>query len=360
MLVPLVNSRLCDHSRLPFRDRKAFTLVELLVVIAIIGVLVALLLPAVQSAREAARRSQCLNNLKQVGLAVLNLESTLRIYPTGGVAPWPAIENYSSDGRPFGPKKQGLSWAFQILPYLEQGAIQNLTTTTQLQSSPVSMYFCPSRRSPQQNLKNGAWLMDYAGLTAAASRAETPGPESFEALLAGNHGCERNYGMWGTVSGVTNDHNPRTAKYHRTRYAGFFGVFIRTSYFVNSTGGAATELGYGSPTTIARVEDGTSNTAMVTEKHIRIDLLEDEPAWDDRGWSDGWDYDTMKSGLCQPLPDDTLPRSGAIDAASSGSAHVSVLNVLYADGSVHAINFDVDLETWNNLAHRSDGAVTSP
>ena len=86
--------------------RTGFTLVELLVVIAIIGILVALLLPAIQAAREAARRTQCSNNLKQFGLAVLNHESAQRCYPTGGVAPWPKIENYSSGGRPLAPKNK--------------------------------------------------------------------------------------------------------------------------------------------------------------------------------------------------------------------------------------------------------------
>ena len=339
--------------------RTGFTLVELLVVIAIIGMLVALLLPAIQAAREAARRTQCSNNLKQFGLAVLNHESTQRCYPTGGVAPWPKIENYSSGGRPFGPKKQGLSWAFQILPYLEEGPIHGLTTTVQLQSTPISMYSCPSRRPPQQNPINQAWLMDYAGLTTAASRAETVGTTSFNDLLANGKGCEMMYGIWGTANSFVNDHKPLPAD-TLTKfkvYAGFNGVFIRTSYFVDNDNGKVSELGYGSPTTVARIEDGTSNTAMVAEKRIRIDLLESQPAWDDRGWSDGWDYDTMKSGLCQPIADDAVARPGATDASSPGSAHPAGLNVLYADGSVHSVNYDIDLETWNNMVHRSDGEV---
>src|SRR5688572_23943665 len=110
--------------------RCAFTLVELLVVIAIIGVLVALLLPAVQAAREAARRTQCKNQVKQIMLSMQNHESALKAFPSGGIGPWPDIKFYLTDstpsnpnatpsGSPLGPEKQGLSWAFQILPYLE-------------------------------------------------------------------------------------------------------------------------------------------------------------------------------------------------------------------------------------------------
>jgi prepilin-type N-terminal cleavage/methylation domain-containing protein/prepilin-type processing-associated H-X9-DG protein len=339
------------------RRRTGFTLVELLVVIAIIGILVALLLPAIQAAREAARRTQCTNHLKQIGLAVLNHESALQCFPTGGVAPWPKIENYSSGGRPFGPKKQGLSWAFQILPYLEEGAVHGLTTTLQLQNTPVSMYFCPSRRPPQYNPIDQAWLMDYAGLTTAAARGQTAGAVSFDDLLANGKGCSDFYGMWGTVSGFINDHQPRSADFLRTAFAGFNGVFIRSSYFVNNSSGAISDLNYGPPTTVARIEDGTSNTAMATEKRIRIDRLEDRPPWDDRGWSDGWDFDNMKSGLCQPIADDSIARPGATDNSSAGAAHPAGINVLYADGSVRSVGYDINLESWNSMVHRSDGAV---
>lgn len=344
-----------------------FTLVELLVVIAIIGVLVALLLPAVQAAREAARRTQCSNNLKQVGLSVLNLEAALKTYPTGGVAPWPQIPNYSRNGRPFGPKTQGLSWAFQILPYLEQGALHSLTTTQQLQSTSIPMYSCPSRRPPTQNPINDAWLMDYAGLTTSASRGQTAGTISYEDLLANGTGCENSYGLWGTTGNFDNIHTPRQAATLQkiNVYAGFQGVFVRTSYFVNNTSGAITELGYEPPTTFAMIEDGTSNTAMAAEKRILIDppatmVGVEGPPWDDRGWSDGWDLDTVKSGLCQPLADDNVPRSLNVERNSPGSSHAAGLNVLYADGSVHPTSFDVSLDSWNQLIHRSDGDIATP
>src|SRR5215471_11952825 len=134
------------------RKRFAFTLVELLVVIAIIGILVALLLPAIQAAREAARRTQCKNQLKQIGLAIHHHVDTYHVFPTGGAGPDVDIANYiggtlNSPGKPFGPDKQGLNWTFQILAFLEEGAIQGITTQTQLQAAVVPVYVCPSRRS---------------------------------------------------------------------------------------------------------------------------------------------------------------------------------------------------------------------
>jgi prepilin-type processing-associated H-X9-DG protein len=177
---------------------------------------------------------------------------------------------------------------------------------------------------------------------------------SFDDLLKNGSGCEKMYGMWGTTSGIFNDHQPKSAATLKVFFAGYYGVIVRTNHFVNAGGNAAT-LDYGPPTTAARIEDGTSNTAMATEKRMRLDLLHEQPAWDDRGWSDGWDFDTIKTGLCQPLADDPIAKPGHTDACSPGSSHTSGLNVLLADGSVQFTSFDVNLETWNSMAHRSDG-----
>ncbi len=128
-----------QRSRVRFRG---FTLVELLVVIAIIGVLVSLLLPAVQAAREAARRLQCQNNLKQLQLAILNYESAMQVYPAAGIIDNPADLR---SGKMF-------SWLVLTLPYIEQQSLHDqfnfkvsiLNQTTEPQSTPLAALLCPS------------------------------------------------------------------------------------------------------------------------------------------------------------------------------------------------------------------------
>lgn len=158
------------------RPRPAFTLVELLVVIAIIGILVALLLPAVQAAREAARRLECQNKLKQMGLALQNFVDTHQTFPTGGDGIFPDLKDYVTGGKANGPEKQGISWGFQILPYLEENALYDITDTATLQSTSVSLYVCPSRRGSVSakdlsGIGESVVLSDYAGATPCTCQA---------------------------------------------------------------------------------------------------------------------------------------------------------------------------------------------
>jgi prepilin-type N-terminal cleavage/methylation domain-containing protein len=343
---------------------RGFTLVELLVVIAIIATLIGLLLPAVQSAREAGRRTQCKNKLRQMGLAILNLENATKMFPSGGIEPWPQVEWYSSGSKPFGPDRQGLSWAFQILPYLEQGSVSDLTRTSQIGGSPIPLYFCPTRRAATSNTYQGStyWLMDYASVQPGPSRSETPFYDSYIKMTtaSGNElpttlGCRNGAGLWG-VTTYTNDFNPRNRELLGARYLGFKGVIVRSSYLLKGQGAQPTMLGYDPIVKIGKIKDGTSKTMMVFEKRLRPPYRPGESD-DDRGWSDGWDIDTIRTTLCVPYQDSIQNVTGGRNSLTPGSAHAAGFNSVFADGSVASFDYSIDIETFNRLGHRDDNEV---
>ena len=190
--------------------RDAFTLVELLVVIAIIGILVAMLLPAVQAAREAARRTQCMNNLKQIGVGFLNHESAYHHLPSGGWGWWWDGDPDRGHGR-----AQPGGWLYNILPFIEEAAIHdlgadgsaNIITAGQMQGAAMAAtkviptYACPSRRAlqlyPLVALPDGTHLALNANAVPAVFRSDyaanagdtfiqwTSGPTSMANAIAG-------------------------------------------------------------------------------------------------------------------------------------------------------------------------------
>jgi prepilin-type N-terminal cleavage/methylation domain-containing protein len=369
-------------------SRLGFTLVELLVVIAIIGVLVALLLPAIQAAREAARRTQCSNQLRQIGIALQNHENSFKVFPTGGNMNGPRIEDYTrgsttNPGAANGPNQQGLGWAYQLLPFLEQANVKAMTSTNQIAGVIIAGYFCPSRRAstlgPPDSNNNRRALMDYAsaqpytyqcpvttaGLTPWAYTISDMIP--FKAL-SGQYGLK---GYW--CGNAANGGPPQDNGVYD-------GVIVRTPWRISNcspgvTCSAATaslaargETVPGMPmaTKVGQITDGTSNTMVISEKLVRTDGVEGGGASDDRGWSDGWDPDVVRftgfpplsdsdSGICQSTDVNVNrwcdPFSGS-DIMFFGSSHPGGLNAVFADASTHYISFDIDRFMFNALATR--------
>lgn len=288
------------------RSRRGFTLIELLVVIAIIAILIGLLLPAVQKVREAASRTQCHNNLKQLGIAIHNYHDSKGFFPTGGTVPWAGVS--ITGGTPNDPPNQGTGWHFQILPFIEQGNLYNQASSigTNVGQSGVKFFNCPSRRQ-NRLLATGWFTTDYAGSTPGDS------PNSWDQFWYGN--------TWGVP----------TSAYYR-------GVIVRAQ--------TSSSL-----ITVHSIIDGTSNTLVVSEKRLDKNNYVNGDWHDDQGWIDGWDPDTMRYGAFRPERD----KAGGVSGYEFGSAHSNGINGLFSDGSVRLISYSVDPTQFNWMTDRMDG-----
>jgi prepilin-type N-terminal cleavage/methylation domain-containing protein/prepilin-type processing-associated H-X9-DG protein len=284
--------------------RRGFTLVELLVVIAIIGILIALLLPAVQAAREAARRSQCENNLKQMGLAIQMHLDALKRFPMGR-------NRYD---------QYAVSWAYYLLPYIEESAIYSSyisanrdddTVNSQTMRTPLSIYACPSRRS------------------AAADRNFDNNDAPPVVLHAGSLGDYAANAGLDYMTGMTTKTDTTGAVYIQ------FGTYDPTK---------AGPIFSASRVAVRNVIDGLSNTLAVGERYIPP-----VPAGTQQGMEDYQQGDTAFISGDQPRtvfagtqdglatgPNDPAP------ASKFGSAHVGVVQFLFLDGHVSPIDDTID------------------
>jgi prepilin-type N-terminal cleavage/methylation domain-containing protein len=321
--------------------RRAFTIIELLVVIAIIGILVALLLPEIQAARESARRTECSNPLKQIGLAHIQFEGIHRQYAnttTNIVVP---ADNYLPGNH---PKR---TWPADVLPFIGETALFNRWVLTggivdsqsasvnECTATPVPVYNCPTRRAPLKY--PGYFDYQYAKIDYALNAGfnlQVPQSSAYPT------GIKYVPGIWDPAKVIANL-KPVRAKH---------------------------------------VTDGLSRTYLVCEKTIQSDRYEsgqDVGDWDgflhceyDGGFNDRECYRTADAPPehdASSITEYDQPPTFAIfhfnldkievchSCLKIGSAHPSTWNAVFCDGSVHSISYNISLATHQALSTRAGG-----
>lgn len=334
------------------RRKSAFTLVELLVVIAIIGVLVALLLPAVQAAREAARRSSCQNNLRQIGLATQNFHDSTNALPPLRIA---------------GAEGWATFWVL-IMPYMEQGNLQN-TWNLQLkysaQSAParqaqIKSYYCSSRRSGGLSLSQGFSV--HSTTPPPATDASTEQRFSAANNLPGAVG---DYAACvGDMRGIAN--NPNAQAWFNTNSNGAIIIGVPLPAPANPSPATTAVTSWTSFTRLAMIEDGTSNTFLAGEKHVPNKMFGHLKAGDGPIYSGAWSaFPGRIAGIEDPLargPNDLTPSTGIIDgvfARKFGSWHPGICQFVFVDGSTRMIRTTIDTANLRRYAVRNDGELNT-
>jgi prepilin-type N-terminal cleavage/methylation domain-containing protein len=348
-------------------SRIGFTLVELLVVTAIIGVLVALLLPAIQTAREAARRAQCMNNLKQISLAALNHLDAQGHFPSGGWG-WYWV---GDPDRGFGKDQPG-GWIFNLLPYCEEnsglhdlaadGQPNRLTRVqrvgaAQVVQSPLNIVNCPSRRQTKTfPLVPNEWgeLGFFNSITP-----DTAGRSDY-AANSGHVYCEWPYPVLGrgpkdyddadvwSSNQIWGSEQPR--------------LLVATSAQIHTMTGISYER---STVGVSRVLDGLSKTYLAGERYVPAAQYETgQDLGDNETWCTGFNNDNyrktgrLKDGEIHesaPMPD---WESGFEEPTGRfGAAHASGWNAAFCDGSVRGMSYGIDWRVHRDLGNRMDGGA---
>lgn len=332
------------------RCRRGFTLVELLAVVAIMAVLVGLLLPAVQTAREAARRSQCVSHLKQISLACLLHHDARRTLPSGG---WGGQWTGDPD-RGFDDRQPG-GWVFTVLPWVEQGGLRDLgagmadaeakadAAVTRL-TTPLPLFTCPSRRSPQVfPLKSE---LEFWVTAVPNSVKRRPG-----AIARGDYAANMgsgvrpfNYQGGGSFQPATLADRATDAEWRASFGQDPDGLIFRRSLI-----------------RLADVTDGTSRTYLVGEKFLDpVKMSNGTSDDDDQSLFSGFDRDVVRVGCVPPYRDqagfDPKDVHGGYPVPLAyGSAHPDACGIAMADGSVRGVSYTVDPAVHRGLSSRNDG-----